>query len=298
MLHSIGTIEIKKYDDSITSGCTDVNDLLDTIKKEYANSLVIMGTEMGSRAAAKERLYHNAELSLSVLRLYTCALYRQAIQGVNIRLLDDCFTTYKPVTTFGWTEPGKSLSFTKHFGSIQNFKIDPNILNHLKNDLFFNKISTLIGKQDRNELEEAVVKSLHWIGEAQKDKSRSSAWIKLWSCLECFFTIGRKKISERNARGIAAILVFGGYRHEQYDDYNGLKKKIKEYYGLRSKIVHRAEYTHIGSIQLSELAYIVAWVIITMASLLDKGYQTLSKVREQSDRLDRISTRKAAAESN
>ena len=67
-----------------------------------------------------------------------------------------------------------------------------------------------------------------------------------------------------------------------------LKKKVKKYYELRSKIVHRAEHTQIGGIQLSELSYIVAWVIITMATLLNRGYQTLSKIREQIDRLDSI----------
>lgn len=293
---SIGNKEIRKYDEKITSGCTDKHGILETINKEYSNSLIITGTERGSKAAAEERFYHDAELSLSVLRLYSCALYRQAIQRVNIRLLKNS-PRYEPAISFGWTEPEKDLNFTRHFGSVQDLKIEQDLLEHLCSNWFFNKIGNLVEKQERNELEEAVVKALHWIGEAQKDQSRPAAWLKLWSCLECFFTLGTRKITERNARGIAAILIFGGYSHEQYSDYQELKKKVKKYYELRSKIVHRAEHTQIGGIQLSELSYIVAWVIITMAALLNRGYQTLSKVREQIDRLDSINNRDGAVES-
>ena len=105
-------------------------------------------------------------------------------------------------------------------------------------------------------MEEAIIKSLFW--KAQKDLSCASAWIKLWSCVECFFTLGEDEITELNARGISSILVFGGYSHKKYGDYEQLKKKIKNYYTLRSKVVHRAEYTHIDEIQLAEFSFIVA----------------------------------------
>jgi len=156
---------------------------------------------------------------------------------------------------------------------------------------FFKELSNLIDKQERNELEDAVVKSLFWIGEAQKDRSHASAWVKLWSCVECFFTLDNEEITELNARGIASILTFGGYSHEKYGDYEQLKNKIKKYYALRSKVVHRAEYTHIDQLLLEEFSFIVAWVIITMTSLLDRGYTTLAQVKEQAERLDKVKTK-------
>ena len=88
------------------------------------------------------------------------------------------------------------------------------------------------------------------------------------------------------------MFVFGGYSHEKYGDYEQLKKKIKKYYALRSKVVHRAEYTHIDQILLEELSFIVAWVIITMVSLLARGYTTLAQVQEQAKRLDEVKTKK------
>jgi len=73
-----------------------------------------------------------------------------------------------------------------------------------------------------------------------------------------------------------------------YIDYQILKTKIKKYYGLRSKIVHHAEYTHINEELLEELSCMVAWVVITMASLIDKGYTSLADVQMQVERLDKI----------
>ena len=288
----IGKKEIKEYDQKLISGVTDVSDVInDAIKKEYSNSLVIVGTEIGSGSVAQEKFYHNAELSLSVLRLYSCALYGSAIHKINIRLINNCAHAYGSASSFGWADSEKSFIFTRYFRSEEDFKIEPELLNYLISVCFFKELSNLIDKQKRNELEDAVVKSLFWIGEAQKERSHASAWVKLWSCMECFFTLGEEKITELNARGISSILVFGGYSHEKYGDYEQLKKKIKKYYALRSKVVHRAEYTHIDQILLEELSFIVAWVIITMASLLDRGYTTLAQVQEQAERLDKVKTK-------
>jgi len=133
-----------------------------------------------------------------------------------------------------------------------------------------------------------VSKSLFWIGEAQKERSHASDWVKLWSCVECFFVFGEEKVTERNSQGLASILVFGGYVHDQFSDYNDLKTKIKKFYGLRSKIVHHAEYTQIDETLLEELSFMVTWLIITMVSLLDRGYTMLSDIQEQAERLDKI----------
>jgi hypothetical protein len=284
----IGNKEIKEYNHKYVSGISGVSDIAsDAIKGEYSNSLVIVGSERGSSSVAQEKFYHNAELSLSVLRLYSCAIYTSAIHRVNIRMINNCANAYGPASSVGWKGSEKTFYYLRHYKSTQDLKLDSELLNRLSSECFFEKLAHLIDKQERNELEEAIVKSLFWIGEAQKDLSHASAWIMLWSCVECFFTIGTKEITEQNARGIASILVFGGYSHERYGDYEQLKMKIKNYYRLRSRVVHRAEYIHIDNILLEEFSFIVAWVIITMVSLSDRGYATLAQVQEQSDRLDR-----------
>jgi len=283
----IGKYEIKKYDQMLISGINDAGDLTNkVIKKEYGDALVIIGTERGSRSVAQEKFYHNADLSLSVLRLYSCALYHSAIRKINIRLINNCAQAYGPASSFGWGDSERSLIFTRYFRSEQDLKIDPELLHYIGAECFFEMLSSLIGKEQNNELENAILKALFWIGEAQKDRSHASAWIKLWSSMECFFTLGDKEITEINARGISSILVYGGYSHEKFGDYDRLKKKIKNYYKLRSRAVHRAEYTNIDEVLLNEFSFITAWTVITMASLLDRGYKTLSQVQKEAMRLD------------
>jgi hypothetical protein len=59
-------------------------------------------------------------------------------------------------------------------------------------------------------------------------------FVKLWSCIECFFAITDEKITEANAKGIAAILVFGGYQVIAVDKYADTKRRVKQLYKLRS----------------------------------------------------------------
>lgn len=286
-----GSREIRKYEDDLIEDISDVPDnISEAINKEYSGNWVVLGSEKGSSAVAQEKFFHNAELLLSIFRLFSCAFYGRAIHNINIRLINNCSHAFGPASCFGWPNSTKSISFTRYFRSEQDFKINKDLLEHLIADCFFKELHSLIDKQDRTEVEDAVIKSLYWIGEAQKDPSPAAAWLKLWSCLECFFTLGDDEITEKNARGISSILLYGGYLHDKYDDYDKVKKKIKNFYKLRSKIVHRAEFTHIDLILLEELSYISAWIIVSMVSLADRGYTTLSQVQEQIERLDKIST--------
>ena len=286
----IGNKEVKIYDPKQISNLPGINDAFHkTITKEFANKLVIIGTEQGSQAIAQEKFYHNSELALSILRLYSCALYSSAIHDINIQLIPDCDRSHNHSGCFFWSNTEESLTtLTGYLDLKQDFKINPKLIEELNSNYFFNEVSSIIEKKDKNELENTVVKSLFWIGEAQKDQSYASAWVNLWSCIECFFVFGECKVTERNAQGVASILVYGGYSHKLYNDYHTLKTKIKKYYGLRSKIVHHAEYSHINEELLEELSFMVAWVVITMISLVDRGYTSFADVQMKIDRLDKL----------
>jgi hypothetical protein len=284
----VGRRKIKNFSKSELDSATDISEeIKEAIVKEYEGGLVISGSENGSKSIALEKFYHNAELSLSVLRLYSCALFQQAIHKVNIRLINNCANAYGPASTFALREPDKSLLFTRYFKSIQEFEFASESLGYLRDELFFEELSSLIDNSSRTELEDAIVRSLYWIGEAQKDQSNPSAFVKLWSAVECFFSLAEAEITESNSRGITAILLFGGFNHEQYEDYDQLKKKIKGFYKLRSKVVHHAEFSHIDEIQLEEMAYIASWVVIVMVTLVKRGYTKLSEIKYQAKRLDK-----------
>jgi len=91
-------------------------------------------------------------------------------------------------------------------------------------------------------------------------------FVKLWSCIECFFAITDEKITEANAKGIAAILVFGGYQVIAVDKYADTKRRVKQLYKLRSTALHRGRFGHIDSTDIDEFSGWVAWIIISMVS--------------------------------
>lgn len=284
---AIGSKCIRKFDLNILNCAGGINDSIsDLIENEYVGTLVIEGVERGSFSVAQSKFYSNSDLALSVLRLYSCSHYTGAIKRKNIRLINNCANAYGQASSFGWGTHNNSISFTRYFKSDQELIVDSKILSHLGNDCFFQEISILIDKRERTELESAILKSLYWLGEAQKDRSNASSWVKLWSCIECFFSLQDDEITETNAKGLASVILYGGYVHDKYHNYEELKTKIKKFYGFRSKIVHRAEYSHIDDELVIEFSYLVSWVIITMALLVHKGYKELKKVIEKAEIID------------
>lgn len=285
---SVGNRTIANFSEELIEGISGNNEFTQKIiDEQYEGSLVILGSERGSDEVALEKFYRNSELSLSVLRLYSCSHYSYAIKRTNIRLINNCSHAHGPASCLHWGEVTKEMGVTSYFISEQELKLSPELLAHLVDECFFEEISGLIDKKSRTELEQSILRSLYWLGEAQKDSSNASSWVKLWSCLECFFTLGEDEITERNARGISSIILYGGYHHKEYQDYDELKKIIKNYYALRSKIVHRAEHRHIDDGLLMKFSYLVAWVIITMTALSVKGYTHLKQVREKADLADK-----------
>jgi len=113
-------------------------------------------------------------------------------------------------------------------------------------------------------------------------------FVKLWSCAECFFAVKREEITELNAKGIAAVLTFAGFNIMNVEDYPTFKRRLKSLYGLRSQALHRAQFGHIQTSDLNDLSRWIAWMIISMVSLSERGYRTLRQVHEQTSRLDQL----------
>ena len=163
------------------------------------------------------------------------------------------------------------IVYKRYIKSSHDFTIDKELLNYLSKTCFLNEAASLIEKQRRNELEEAILKAIYWFGQVQDDTNDASKWIKLWTCLECFFSLDKNEITESNARGIASLLIYGGYKIDDFGDFMKLKSKIKIFYEFRSKIIHNADFKQIDSKSLYDLSLITAWVIIVAVSLLPSG---------------------------
>lgn len=286
----LGSIILKNFTDGYDERIKEKK-IKKEIDLEFKDKLIISGVAEGSEDYALKKFYNDADLSLSILRLYSIAYFARAISEINLRLINNDRMAYKPALCLGWIET-ESFGYTliKKIQSKKDLPINREFIHFIESN-FFHEIVSLIDKESRNEIEEALLKSIFWIGEAQKDNVTSSSYVKLWYAIESIFSKNNEELTEKNAKGISSILIYGGYRHEDFDDYNEIKKRIIKYYKIRCKIAHRAEYQNVSKELLREFSYLASWVIIGIVSLLPRGYITLDQIYEQINRLDGFENR-------
>jgi hypothetical protein len=181
---------------------------------------------------------------------------------------------------------GANPTVTRAWGEDKKLPLNAELVAYLRNQCFLNQLTELPVLNQKTELQESIERALYWFADAHGDRNTTMRFIKLWSCAECFFAITDKDVTEANARGMATILTFAGYGVWKVEDYPRLKRRLKELYDLRSRAVHRAEFNGVKLQDLRDLSQWVAWVIISMMALSQRGYRTLEAIKEQVVRLD------------
>jgi len=254
--------------------------------KDY---LWICGSEKGSKKQVEHKFDYKANLITSFLSICLQTINKKSILNYRIQALNSSSSHKSRNLRLQWANESQYGSFSYSFPKFSNAEIDLEILKHFKTNLFFDEFFTILEKELKTEVEDAIIKSVYWFCEATKDNNDTMKFIKLWSCIECFFSITQDEISESNAKGLACILVYGGYRIHDIENYREVKSKIKKMYKKRSKALHRAYWSDIEANDVVELADWTAWLIISILGLAVVGnYTRLSQIKEQTVRLDNI----------
>ncbi len=288
---TLGSVRIQ-YSEPELFDSIDFSGNLDreSIYSQFRDSLWLIGSAEGSSDVAFERFDYRAVLTVGILGLCGALLYRGAIWRSRVRVVISPLEHTKPVSMLAWEIGGKNPSLSRKLGREQNLPFNAESVAYLYETCFLERLSTLPDKENRSELEDAILRAIYWFAEAYRDRHPTMQFVKLWTCAECFFAIDNEQITELNAKGIAAILVFAGYGVVESEDYADFKRNVKRLYGLRSKAIHRAKFSHIELKDLDELSHWVAWVVISMVALAENGYTTLRQIHEQTQRLDRLSS--------
>ncbi len=266
--------------------------LRETIEKEFGGQCVIKGGYVGSTKKAQMKFVFSAEMAISVLRLYGCLLYGSALTNTYIRLVDNSLGARVATSSLSWCEEGGHLGFSQYWGKEQPLELSHEALNYLTEQCFFMQTFQCLEKEVKTELEDAISRAIYWFGEAYKDRDDTMKFVKLWSCVEAFFSIEEDQITMINAMGLSVVLAYGGYSVIDVTDYKEFRKKITKLYDLRSKALHRAYHGHIGLSELIGFARIVAWLIISMVSFSLKGYSELQAVLRECRRIDDAESKK------
>lgn len=258
----------------------------DWIMKEFSGSLWLIGRSSGSSETALARFDHQTILALGILAVCGAILFEGSIWQSHLQ------TGFLPqhhsntTAVFCWEPQGDNPTVRRFWGSDKKLPLNQELIEYLRKECFLDELSKLPTKKDKTEIEDAIERALYWFADAHGDRNTTMRFIKLWSCVECFFTINKEEITEANVRGIAIMLTFAGYGVGSVEEYPKLKRRLKELYDLRSRAVHRAEFDGVQLRDLQDLSRWVGWVIISMIALTQHGYVFLKQIKEQTDRLD------------
>lgn len=275
----MGLLSVVQYGGAITK---------EWIEREFAKGLWVMGKTQESPEKSLERFDHQTLLVIGILAVCGATLYEGSIWKSHLRAGLSPHKQTVPTAIFRWDADGDDPTVSRLWGSDQELPLDARLVAYLKEHCFLDQMAALPGIEAKTQLQQSIERALYWFADAHGDRNTTMRFVKLWSCVECFFAFKEEDITEANARGMATILTFAGYQVWKLEDYPKLKKRLKELYRLRSRAVHRAEFDGVQLVDLKDLSQWVAWLIISMTALTEKGYSTLDQVRGQTDRLDAL----------
>jgi hypothetical protein len=72
------------------------------------------------------------------------------------------------------------------------------------------------------------------------------------------------------------------------ENYISTKKKIANWYALRSKALHGGAYRHVSNKDVDDLSQWVAWMIINMIAFVKQGYTHAEQIKAECERLDAV----------
>jgi len=291
----LGKMRICKADRKLLEG-VELGGILspDWVYELFQDRLWLTGRSEGSPAMALRRFEHRAALTVGLLAVCGALLYKGAIWRSHVRLASSP-SSRSAWSILCWEQGGTEPRLINSAEGTQNLPLSAESIAYLRRVCFLDRIMVLVDEVERTEVQDAIVRALYWFGDAHSDRNPVMRFIKLWTCVECFFAIDETEITEANARGIATLLTFVGYGIVEPKDYLKFKRRLKSLYKLRSKAIHRAEFDLVVNADLEEFSHWVAWMIVSMVALAERGYRTLAGVKDQALRLDRITANTVAA---
>lgn len=252
----------------------------------------------GSRKYAEKQIVPKIEYYLSIFIIYLTACSPKYFTNTRIRVLLNNMEGYSTRIQLSWEEGHpETLSCGRSLGTFSIVNIDESMIFGLESTYFHIYLPNIFEKKDKSEIEAAVCRSLYWFGEAYKEPVQGMKFLKLWSCIECFFSIDLEGITSANSVGIATVLKtvdsMSSHQYRKDSKYSDYERKAKKFYKLRSEITHSALYSHIQDSDVEELA---EWVINVVYIMIYFVEEKLTKLHEVKIRIQKKATELAALE--
>jgi hypothetical protein len=109
-------------------------------------------------------------------------------------------------------------------------------------------LSDMLRSDQRTKFHDVILRGVHWLANAQAQFEAENTWLNIVTCFETFFSPAEgDPISASIAESVAILTAAGLEARKER------KKKVKEFYKLRSKLTHKG----VGEVLSSDLSELV-----------------------------------------
>ncbi|SOY62198.1 hypothetical protein CBM2586_A50443 [Cupriavidus phytorum] len=248
----------------------------------------LIGPARGTQRVSEKRYRASAELVCGMLAITAAVMCSRGAEPFSIGPVLSPEQSHGRAAWLSWTDNGRGPITHGQFLGSQPFVIDETLSEQLANSTIFRKALEIVGSDTPTELEDKICRSIYWFADAHRDQNPVTKLVKYWSCVEVFFTANEKDVTAAVAAGIATVLVFGDFSFVPTEEYFALKKRAAKLYGYRSRAVHHGSREHVSENDVAELSLIAARLIISVLSFVERGYRTVTDVKEHVKRLDSV----------
>lgn len=249
--------------------------------------LWLIGTTRGTDRIAKEEFRNRAHLATGMLAIIAASRFEHGAHGFRVGTVMTPEEAYGRAQYLSWSENEKALAITHQFTRAQPFSVDPDMLKNIEDSVIGKRAFEILESEQRNDLEQAIVNSVHWYSDAHRDEVLVMRLLKYWSCIETFFSGDQQQITKSVAAGVAATLTHGGLGFAPPDDYVDLRRRLTKLYGLRSRAAHRASFGHVSTRDAADLSQWISWLILTAIAFVERGTQTTEQLASWTRRVDK-----------
>jgi len=190
-------------------------------------------TVVAEPSRAYERAKEETRRALELFRFASKAIYPMS-DDIRVGLKGE--PAYDTRTAFVFSENSLSTK-SDNEGSIRPFEYDGNTKARMDEIGVF-KVSDILKKDNQTNFEEVVLRAIHWFSSALQQSEIENSFLSLIIALETIFTAERgNPITNTVAEGTALVLA------KELEPRKMIKRRIKDYYGMRSGIAHGGKKT-------------------------------------------------------
>jgi hypothetical protein len=245
--------------------------------KQY---LWLMGSVRGTSDMSKERFIEFCRLACGLLASNAASMYELGSYGFPIGVITTPEEGHGRALSLSWKDTDRELRISSKSVRGQPFKINRELRATITESTIGRRAIYMMESENPTPLEEAWVRALFWFSDGHRDQTPVMRFLKLWSCAEVFFSASQTDISESVSFGLAATVVYGDFRSPEPPEFQGLKKKLKNMYGQRSRATHRAAYSHVSDKDVADLSQWIAWMLLGMVAFSCQGITTADEATE------------------